>query len=192
VEHLGDLVGSRYRITVKIGAGGMGVVYRADDEQLHRPVAIKILPDDVGRDVDRLARFKNEARALSALNHPNIVTIYEIGVAGAVPFIAMELVEGQTLRERLRAGGLQLRDALDVSLQVARALAAAHAATATPRCSTSASPASGPQSSPSGRRSRRLPLPRWVRRSRAHPPICRRSRSRALPSTPAPTSLHWA
>src|SRR5512140_2290278 len=104
----------------------MGVVYRAVDDQLHRPVAIKFLPPASVIDPDRLARFKNEARALAALNHPHIVTIYEVGDADAEPFIAMELVEGETLRDRLRQGALPLREALDVMLQVGRALSAAH------------------------------------------------------------------
>src|SRR5260221_3328487 len=123
---IGTLIASRYRIVGRIGVGGMGVVHRAVDEQLHRPVAVKFLPAEFRRDTDRLARFTNEARALSALNHPNIVTIYEIGESDAAPFIAMELVEGQTLGERLRSGPLALRDAADVAVQIARALAAAH------------------------------------------------------------------
>ena len=115
-----------YEITARMGAGGMGEVYQATDTRLERHVALKVLPDTFAENSDRLNRFRNEARALSALNHPNITTIYEIGQADATPFIAMELVEGQTLRERMRAGRLPLRDALDVVLQTARALAAAH------------------------------------------------------------------
>ena len=126
VEYAGELIGARYRITGRLGEGGMGVVYRAIDEQLHRPVAIKILAAAVRGDLDRLARFRNEARALAALNHPNIITIYEVGVVDTTPFIATELVAGRTLRERLRSGGLPLSEAVGVSLQVARALAAAH------------------------------------------------------------------
>jgi formylglycine-generating enzyme required for sulfatase activity/dienelactone hydrolase len=126
LEHPGTLIGGRYRITGRIGEGGMGIVHRAVDEQLHRPVAIKFLPPALRGDADRLARFKNEARALSALTHPHIITIYEVGDAGDAPFIAMEMVEGQTLRERLRSGRLPLRAAVDVCLQVARALGAAH------------------------------------------------------------------
>ncbi len=122
----GQLIGSRYRVTARIGAGGMGVVYRALDEQLHRPVAIKFLPPALMHDVDRLGRFRNEARTLSALNHPHIVTVHEIGQAGDAPFITMELVEGETLRERLRTGRLPLHEAIDFTLQTARALAAAH------------------------------------------------------------------
>ena len=93
---------------------------------LRRPVAVKFLPPALQADDDRLGRFRNEARTLSALNHPHIVTIFEIGQADTMPFIAMELVEGETLRTRLRAGRLGLRDAIDVALQVARALGAAH------------------------------------------------------------------
>jgi dienelactone hydrolase len=125
-ENPGGLIAGRYRITGRIGAGGMGVVYGAVDEQLQRPAAIKFLPPALSADPDRLARFRNEARALSALNHPHIITIYEVGDAGNAPFIAMELVEGQTLRQRLRSGKLPLREAIDVCLQVTRALGAAH------------------------------------------------------------------
>ncbi len=120
------ILSARYRLVGPIGQGGMGVVYRAMDEQLHRPVAVKILPEVVGGDGDRLARFRNEARALAALNNPHIVTIFEVGEAETAPFIAMELVEGQTLRQRLQHGPLPLRDALDITLQVAHALSAAH------------------------------------------------------------------
>ena len=102
------ILSGRYRLVGPIGQGGMGVVYRAMDEQLHRPVAVKILPEVVGGDGDRLARFRNEARALAALNNPHIVTIFEVGEAETAPFIAMELVEGQTLRQRLRDGPLPL------------------------------------------------------------------------------------
>ncbi len=122
----GQLIASRYRIGNRIGEGGMGVVYAAFDEQLRRPVAVKFLPQALQADDDRLSRFRNEARTLSALNHPHIITIFEIGQTETTPFIAMELVEGETLRERLRAGRLPLRDAVDIALQVARALGAAH------------------------------------------------------------------
>jgi serine/threonine protein kinase len=110
VEHFSELIAARYRIISRIGEGGVGVVYRAFDEQLHRPTAIKFLPPALRGDVDRMARFKNEARALAALNHPNIITIYEVGEAGAAPFIAMELVEARTLRERY-AGNARRRQA---------------------------------------------------------------------------------
>ena len=116
----GQLIASRYRIGGRIGEGGMGVVYAAFDEQLRRPVAVKFLPHALQADDDRLSRFRNEARTLSALNHPHVITIFEIGQAEKTPFIAMEFVEGETLRTRLRAGRLPLRDAVDVALQVAR------------------------------------------------------------------------
>ena len=122
----GQLIASRYRIGNRIGEGGMGVVHAAFDEQLRRPVAVKFLPRASQADDDRLGRFRNEARTLSALNHPHIVTIFEIGQTETTPFIAMEFVEGETLRARLRAGRLPLRDAIDIALQVARALGAAH------------------------------------------------------------------
>jgi eukaryotic-like serine/threonine-protein kinase len=120
------LVGGKYRITAQIGQGGMGLVYRAVDEHLHRPVAIKFLPESSLGDSDRLARFQNESRALAALNHPHILTIYEVGQANAAPFIAMELVEGETLRDHLKSGPLRFAEAMDVGLQIARGLAAAH------------------------------------------------------------------
>ena len=122
----GRLIASRYRIGDRIGEGGMGVVYEAFDEQLRRPVAVKFLPPALRSDDDRLGRFRNEARTLSALNHPHIITIFEIGQTETTPFIAMEFVEGETLRARLRRGALPLRDAVEIALQVARALGAAH------------------------------------------------------------------
>jgi len=123
------LIGSRvshYLILEKLGGGGMGVVYKAEDSRLHRLVAVKFLPPVLQDDDDRLGRLRNEARTLSALNHPHIVTIFEIGQSETTSFIAMELVDGETLRARMRGAGLSLRDALDIALQVARALAAAH------------------------------------------------------------------
>jgi formylglycine-generating enzyme required for sulfatase activity/dienelactone hydrolase len=120
----GQTIASRYRVQDRIGEGGMGVVYRAFDEQLRRAVAVKFLTGIGGG--TGLGRFRNEARTLSALSHPNIVTIFEIGEAQSSPFIAMELVEGETLRARLRRGRMVLRDAVDVVVQVARALGAAH------------------------------------------------------------------
>ena len=104
----------------------MGVVYRAEDEQLHRPVAIKFIPPDALGDRDRVSRFRNEARALAALNHPHIITIYEVGDMGDQPFIATEFVEGRTLRDLLRSGPLPAARAIDIAIQVTRALAAAH------------------------------------------------------------------
>src|SRR6059036_1147428 len=99
----GTKLGS-YEIVAPLGAGGMGVVYRAQDMRLRRHVAIKILPAEFSADRDRLHRFEREARSASALNHPNIVTIYELGQDGSTHYIAMELVEGKTLRELLVAG----------------------------------------------------------------------------------------
>ena len=122
----GRLLAQRFRIAERVGEGGMGVVYRAVDERLRREVAVKFLPADVAHDRDRLARFKNEARALAALNHPHIVTVYEVGEADGREFIAMELVDGTTLRDRIRSGPVSLADALEIGVQVARALSAAH------------------------------------------------------------------
>jgi serine/threonine protein kinase len=122
----GRQIGGHYRLSEKIGEGGMGIVYRAFDERLKRAVAIKLLPLGYEHDRERMRRFTNEARAASALNHPNILTVHEIGDADGVPFIAMELIDGDTLRQRLRAGAVPFGEALDIALQVALALAAAH------------------------------------------------------------------
>jgi serine/threonine protein kinase/Tol biopolymer transport system component len=117
-----------YRIVSLLGKGGMGEVYLAEDTRLHRKVALKILPAHLATDPDRLRRFTQEARAASALNHPNILTIYDIGEANGLPFIATEYIQGQTLRARLQAGRLEMRDILDISTQIASALGAAHEA----------------------------------------------------------------
>ncbi len=117
---------SHYRIVSKIGAGGMGEVYRARDTRLSREVAIKLLPASFASDADRLRRFEQEARATSALNHPNILTIYDIGTHEETPFIVAELLEGEELRELLNDGPLPARKALDYAHQVAQGLAAAH------------------------------------------------------------------
>lgn len=118
----------RYEIRSPIGAGGMGEVYLAHDTQLDRPVALKLLPADVTQDADRLRRFQQEARATSALNHPNILTIYEIGESEGAYFIATEFIDGTTLRDRMARGRMEIDEILDVSVQVASALAAAHEA----------------------------------------------------------------
>src|SRR6187399_913894 len=117
---------SHYRIVAKIGAGGMGEVYRAVDERLDREVAIKVLPVDVAGDEDRLKRFEQEERATSALNHPNILTVYDIGEHEGVPFIVSELLVGEELRDRLNDGAIPLRKTIDYAQQVVSGLAAAH------------------------------------------------------------------
>ena len=118
----------QYEILARIGEGGMGVVYRARDARLGRSVAIKILPETFPVDGDHLRRFEREARSASALNHPNIITIYELGQQGSTHYIAMELVEGSTLRHMLGAGGLPIRKAIEIAAQIADGLAKAHEA----------------------------------------------------------------
>ncbi|HXM62303.1 MAG TPA: WD40 repeat domain-containing serine/threonine protein kinase [Terriglobales bacterium] len=115
-----------YEIQSLLGAGGMGEVYRAHDSRLNRTVAIKVLPASFSADRDRLQRFAQEARAAAALNHPNILSIFDIGEEQGAPYVVSELLEGETLRERLRNGPLPIRRVVDYSLQVARGLAAAH------------------------------------------------------------------
>ncbi len=117
---------SHYRITGHLGAGGMGEVYKAEDTKLGREVAIKVLQTDVARDTARLERFSREARAVAALNHPNIVTIYSVEEADGKHFITMELVEGETLDERIVEGGLPLNKLFDIALPLADALCSAH------------------------------------------------------------------
>jgi serine/threonine protein kinase len=117
-----------YKILKPLGRGGMGAVFLAEDAKLTRRIALKVLPAEFTRDRDRLRRFEQEARAASALNHPNIITIYDSGDSGDLHFIAMEFVDGVTLRERLARSRLKLGEALDVASQVASALAAAHTA----------------------------------------------------------------
>ena len=117
---------AHYTITEKLGAGGMGEVYRANDAKLGRDVAIKLLPEAVANDQDRLARFEREAKVLASLNHPNIASIYGLEEDQDVRFLVLELVEGETLAEFLEAGALPLEFALRIAAQVADALEAAH------------------------------------------------------------------
>ncbi|MBC8646494.1 MAG: protein kinase, partial [Thermoanaerobaculia bacterium] len=116
-----------YEIVSPLGAGGMGEVYRARDTRLGRHVAVKVLPESVTADKDRLRRFEQEARAASALNHPNILTIHDVGTEDAAPYVVFELLEGETLRERMAHGALPPHRALEIAGQIARGLAAAHA-----------------------------------------------------------------
>jgi WD40 repeat protein len=115
-----------YEILAPIGAGGMGEVYRAKDPRLGRDVAIKVLPASFSQDADRLKRFEQEARAAGVLNHPGITAVYDIGTADGAPYIVTELLEGETLRNRLLSGPLSVRKAIDYAVQIAKGLAAAH------------------------------------------------------------------
>src|SRR5438046_4065451 len=122
---VGKLIG-HYRIESLVGVGGMGEVYLARDERFGRKAALKLLPDSLTTDQTELSRFKNDARTASALNHPNILTVYEIGAEGKVQFIATEFIEGVTLRTALVSGRMSAHRALEIAVQVASALAAAH------------------------------------------------------------------
>jgi len=117
-----------YEVVSLLGTGGMGEVYRARDERLRREVALKVLPASIAQDTDRLRRFESEARAASALNHPNIVTVHDIGKSNGTTYMAMELVDGSSLRQMLAGGAIGERKMLEVAVQIADGLAKAHSA----------------------------------------------------------------
>src|SRR5215831_6824629 len=122
---IGTQLGS-HEITALLGKGGMGEVYRARDTKLKREVAIKILPDGFARDPERVGRFQREAEVLASLNHPNIAAIYDVQEAGATRFLVLELVEGETLAERIQGGAIPVEEALDIAKHICEALEAAH------------------------------------------------------------------
>ena len=122
---IGQTLG-HYRVTAALGSGGMGEVYRASDSRLSRDVAIKVLPAEVASDAERLARFRREAQVLAALNHPNVGAIYGLDEANGKPFLVLELVEGETLADRIEKGPLPVPEALEIARQIAEGLGAAH------------------------------------------------------------------
>ena len=115
-----------YEITSEIGRGGMGEVYQAKDTKLGREVAIKVLPEEFAMDQDRVTRFQREAKLLASLNHPNIAAIHGLEESEGVHFLVMELIEGDTLRDRIKSGPIPVEEALKLALQMAEALEAAH------------------------------------------------------------------
>ena len=117
---------AHYSITAQIGKGGMGVVYQAKDQKLGRDVAIKVMPEEFAQDADRVARFQREAKLLASLNHPNIAAIHGLEEVDGTNFVVMELVEGQTLDDRIKSGAILVEEALKLALQIAEALEAAH------------------------------------------------------------------
>ena len=117
---------AHYELTAVIGAGGMGEVFRARDTRLNRDVAVKVLPPEFAADADRLRRFEQEAKTLAALNHPNVLTVFDAGVHAGTAYLVCELLRGRTLREETESGALPVRKATDYALQIAHGLAAAH------------------------------------------------------------------
>src|SRR5512139_1094821 len=115
-----------YEITNQLGKGGMGEVFRAKDQKLGRDVAIKVLPEEFARDTDRIARFQREAKLLASLNHPNIAAIHGLEESGGIQFLVLELVEGETLADRLKRGPIPVEESLKLALQIAEALEVAH------------------------------------------------------------------